>query len=155
MATLPCTRQMGKCKTKSQVQIISLRTKFVQDEIVVKTVRHQFRNFHRIFAIYLESRKPQTDDSFIIAVPQPAPGVRLCAQDSFPSWMYTLWIPIIMFELLVLLLSLSLAVKYYQSMKLMRENCTKPTDSLQYILLRDSITFPFMYVIYRYICLPS
>ena len=54
-----------------------------------------------------------------------------------------------MFELLVLLLSLSLAVKYHQSMRLMRENYAKPTDSLQYIMLRDSITFPFMYVIYR------
>ena len=111
----------------------------------------------RIFLIYLESRKPQTNVPVMIAVPQPAPGVRLCAQDSFPRWMYTIWIPIIMFELLVLLLSLSLAVKYHQSMRLMRENYAKPTDSLQYIMLRDSITFPFMYVIYRntrlYVCL--
>lgn len=77
-------------------------------------------------------------------VPQPAPGVRLCAQDSFPSWMYTLWIPIIAFELLVLVLSLSLAVKYYQSVRLMRRINAKPPDSLPYILLRDSITFPFI-----------
>jgi hypothetical protein len=88
--------------------------------------------------------KFQTNNHDLIAVPQPAPGVQLCAQDSFPSWMYTLWIPIIMFELLVLLLSLFLAVKYYQPVRLMRENNTDPPDSLPYILLRDSITFPFM-----------
>jgi hypothetical protein len=80
----------------------------------------------------------------MIAVPQPAPGVRLCTENSFPSWMYTLWIPIILYELLVLTLSVSLAVKYYQSVRVMREYNTKPPNSLLYILLRDSITFPFM-----------
>lgn len=92
----------------------------------------------------IRSSNCQTNNPVMTAVPQPAPGVRLCAQDSFPSWMYTVWIPIIMFELLVLLLSLYLAVKYYQSVRLIPEDNTDPPDSLPYILLRDSITFPFM-----------
>lgn len=79
-------------------------------------------------------------------IPQPAPGVSLCAQDSFPSWTYAAWIPIIVFELLVLLLSLSRAVKYHQSVQILRVNNihSYPTNSLAYILLRDSITFPFI-----------
>ncbi|KDR69340.1 hypothetical protein GALMADRAFT_256190 [Galerina marginata CBS 339.88] len=86
---------------------------------------------------------------FNTPVPDPAPGVHLCSQNSWPSFMYTVWIPIAIFEFVVLSLSLSLAIKYYQSVKDLP--AIRPTaipwhnsDSLLYILLRDSITFPFI-----------
>jgi len=82
-------------------------------------------------------------------IPEPAPGVSLSAQDSFPSWTYAAWIPIMMFELLVLLLSLALAFKYYQTLRVFKASNTRwyPSNSLVYILLRDSITFPFICLI--------
>lgn len=83
------------------------------------------------------------------AIPDPAPGVFLCAQKTFPYWMYTLWIPIIGFESLVLGLSASLGMKYYKTVRALANIQLDPDlklDSLAYILLRDSITFPFMYV---------
>uniref|UniRef100_A0A8H7Y378 Uncharacterized protein n=1 Tax=Psilocybe cubensis TaxID=181762 RepID=A0A8H7Y378_PSICU len=81
-------------------------------------------------------------------IPNPAPGVFLCTQKTFPFWMYITWIPIIGFEMLVLGLSASLGVKYYKTVRTLATIRLDPSlklDSLAYILLRDSITFPFMY----------
>lgn len=64
------------------------------------------------------------------------------------------------FDLLLLGLTLSPAVKYYRSMKSMESAAFLSgtlrhgaESSLAYILLRDSITFPFMYV-FNYPSLP-
>lgn len=87
--------------------------------------------------------------SLLSAIPDPAPGVFLCTQKTFPYWMYTIWIPIIGFESLVLGLSASLGVKYYKTVRTLANIQLDPSlklDSLAYILLRDSISFPFMYV---------
>ncbi|KAF8967297.1 hypothetical protein BDZ97DRAFT_1804380 [Flammula alnicola] len=79
----------------------------------------------------------------------PAPGVHLCADASFPDWMYTIWIPIMFFELLVLCLSIALGVVHYRSMKVLRSLPSyerRNSSSLVFILLRDSITFPFIFL---------
>jgi len=76
-------------------------------------------------------------------VPDPAPGLRLCTQNSIPSWMYTTLIPVVCFELLILILAILLAIKYYRSIKII-QNSESPSVCLAYILLRDSITFPFI-----------
>ncbi|KAH9484555.1 hypothetical protein JR316_0004037 [Psilocybe cubensis] len=80
-------------------------------------------------------------------VPNPAPGVFLCTQRTFPSWMYITWIPIMIFEILVLGLSVSLGLRYYKTVRTLATIRVDPShkpDSLAYILLRDSITFPFL-----------
>ncbi|KAF8875536.1 hypothetical protein CPB84DRAFT_443093 [Gymnopilus junonius] len=84
--------------------------------------------------------------------PDPAPDVVPCAQISFPPWLYTMWIPIAGFDFLLMSLTLSPAVKHYRSMKSMKmagllSGSTirhGAESSLAYILLRDSITFPFI-----------
>ncbi|KAF9562758.1 hypothetical protein CPC08DRAFT_361381 [Agrocybe pediades] len=88
----------------------------------------------------------------------PDTDVRFCTQNVFSHWMFTIWIPIILFESLVLGLALSLALIYHRTIEgvadLQEEMPTaqvepffetKP-ESLAYILLRDSITFPFICV---------
>ncbi|KDR73802.1 hypothetical protein GALMADRAFT_633266 [Galerina marginata CBS 339.88] len=78
-----------------------------------------------------------------VPIQETAPGINLCSQASFPSWLYTVWIPVTCFEVLVLALSVSLAVKYCHSVEIIRR-AAPSRNSLVYILLRDSITFPFV-----------
>ncbi|PPQ64816.1 hypothetical protein CVT26_002648 [Gymnopilus dilepis] len=83
----------------------------------------------------------------------PAPGVNACTQIPYPSWLYALWIPIAAFEVLLLSFTLLPAVRHYRSTKSMKKaslpgNIRHGADSsLAYILLRDSITFPFVSLI--------
>ncbi|KAF4614494.1 hypothetical protein D9613_002470 [Agrocybe pediades] len=82
-------------------------------------------------------------------IPNPAPGVRLCSQKSFPHWMFAVWIPIACFEGLILFLSICRGVTYYKSSKESKRLGLTGyawTNSLGYILLRDSIAFPFICV---------
>ncbi|KAF8912234.1 hypothetical protein CPB84DRAFT_1761729 [Gymnopilus junonius] len=76
--------------------------------------------------------------------PDPAPGVHLCKQDNMPSWSWSNWLPIALFEAFILVLSLSLAIKYYRSTKHDSRAMNSFRNSLGYILFRDSITFPLM-----------
>ncbi|KDR69326.1 hypothetical protein GALMADRAFT_929086 [Galerina marginata CBS 339.88] len=86
---------------------------------------------------------------FPVPIPEPAPGVSPCSGPSSPHWMY-IWIPIVCFELLVLCLSLSRAIQHYRSIGVNRKlpwlSLTQwhNPECLTYILLRDSITFPFI-----------
>lgn len=68
--------------------------------------------------------------------------------------MWAAWVPVFLFESCILILSVSLAIKYYKSIRTLhavRQSSSmtpwENSDSLVYILLRDSITFPFMYVL--------
>ncbi|PPQ75703.1 hypothetical protein CVT26_001744 [Gymnopilus dilepis] len=79
--------------------------------------------------------------------PDPAPGVHLCKQDNMPTWTWVNWMPIALFEALVLILSLSLAIKYYNSTKHNPTAMHSFRNSLGYILFRDSITFPLINVV--------
>ncbi|KAF4614443.1 hypothetical protein D9613_002493 [Agrocybe pediades] len=93
----------------------------------------------------------------------PDTDVRFCTQNVFAHWMFTIWIPIILFESLILGLALSLALIYHRTIEgvadLQEEMPTaqvepffetKP-ESLAYILLRDSITFPFILCIANFV----
>ncbi|KAF8912247.1 hypothetical protein CPB84DRAFT_1761763, partial [Gymnopilus junonius] len=53
--------------------------------------------------------------AFNAPVPDPAPGVHLCSQNTWPNFMWAAWIPIFFFEFCIFTLSVSLAVKYYKS----------------------------------------
>ncbi|KAF8902771.1 hypothetical protein CPB84DRAFT_1775419 [Gymnopilus junonius] len=81
--------------------------------------------------------------------PNPTPGVTLCQERSFPQWLYVIWFPIASFEILLLVLSLSPALKYHKGIRAARLSginsyLTSWGDprSLAYVLLRDSVTFP-------------
>ncbi|KAF9562753.1 hypothetical protein CPC08DRAFT_761236 [Agrocybe pediades] len=87
------------------------------------------------------------------AVPEPAPGVHLCKQGSFPRWSAALWIPIICFELVALALVASEAVRFYQSRKIIRVTIIATSGhSLMFILLRQTIAFQIIGII---ICIPD
>ncbi|PPQ72429.1 hypothetical protein CVT26_003792 [Gymnopilus dilepis] len=106
-------------------------------------------DFHdrRSFRVHLGLWDHQSDTLFS-AVPDPAPGVQLCSQNTWPDFMWAAWVPVFFFESFILALSVSLAVKYYKSIRTLhavRQTNGMPwenSDSLVYILLRDSITFP-------------
>ncbi|KDR69345.1 hypothetical protein GALMADRAFT_931812 [Galerina marginata CBS 339.88] len=85
----------------------------------------------------------------IAPVPEPEPGVHFCTTDSSPYWLYSIWIPIMSFELIILILALSLGIRYYRSIRIIRR--IGSSASLPYILLRDSITFPFILVVLCFI----
>ncbi|KDR71943.1 hypothetical protein GALMADRAFT_229179 [Galerina marginata CBS 339.88] len=88
-----------------------------------------------------------------VPIPNPAPGVFPCAGSSSPHWIYTVWIPIFFFELLVLCISLYCAIHHYRSVGANRKlpwlslSQWHNPECLTYILLRDSITFPFIYLV--------
>ncbi|KAF9543631.1 hypothetical protein CPC08DRAFT_649817, partial [Agrocybe pediades] len=82
-------------------------------------------------------------------IPNPAPGVRLCSQKSFPHWMFAVWTPIACFEGLILFLSICRGVACYKSSKESKRLGLAgyaSTNSLGYILLRDSTAFLFICV---------
>ncbi|KAF8970373.1 hypothetical protein BDZ97DRAFT_1791052, partial [Flammula alnicola] len=64
----------------------------------------------------------------------PAPGVHLCMQAMSFDWVF----------LLILGLSISVAIKYYDTIKIRRRHSSYSPNSLAFILLRDSISFPFI-----------
>jgi len=84
-------------------------------------------------------------------VPEPAPGVHICSLDSFPHFLFAIWIPILAFESLLLSLSLYVGIMYYKSIWY-AANIRSPDfqRSLLFVLVRDSIAFPFIAVV---ICL--
>ncbi|PPR00702.1 hypothetical protein CVT24_000987 [Panaeolus cyanescens] len=82
-------------------------------------------------------------------VPGPAPGLHFCTHASIPPWFWAIWIPIMVFELLMLGLTLRVAYIYYKTAA-MQENIgeTEPRQkSLAYVLFRDSIFYPFLAVL--------
>ncbi|KAF8171660.1 hypothetical protein BJ912DRAFT_932756 [Pholiota molesta] len=75
--------------------------------------------------------------------------VEFCAKEKYTSWVFVLWIPVVLFESLICGLALALGIKYYREVGSHRifsgyrnSNRKKP---LLYILLRDSIIFPFIF----------
>ncbi|PPQ86939.1 hypothetical protein CVT25_009825 [Psilocybe cyanescens] len=80
------------------------------------------------------------------AVPDPAPGVHICKQDSFPSWAYSIWVPIVFYETVMLILAGAMGISYYKSdrRRVLQDISQSSSPSLLYILVRDSITFPLI-----------
>ncbi|CAA7271091.1 unnamed protein product [Cyclocybe aegerita] len=73
------------------------------------------------------------------------PGVVICAGKILPKWVYLVWIAPILFELTVLGLSLNKGIEYYRAVcPVTNMRLRASRRSLVYILLRDSITFPFL-----------
>ncbi|KAF8175999.1 hypothetical protein BJ912DRAFT_930827 [Pholiota molesta] len=75
--------------------------------------------------------------------------VEFCAKEKYTSWVFVLWIPVVLFESLICGLALALGIKYYREVGSHRifsgyRNCNRKTPLL-YILLRDSIIFPFIF----------
>ncbi|KAF8154460.1 hypothetical protein B0H34DRAFT_660932 [Crassisporium funariophilum] len=79
-------------------------------------------------------------------VPISIPGVQLCEPRVYERWYYLFWLPILVFEFLMLGLSIFKALQYrattYHAEKILYELSGR--QSLKFILLRDSIVFPFL-----------
>lgn len=69
--------------------------------------------------------------------------------------MFTQWIPVFCFESLIFYFALSLGIKYHKGMvnlqTLSGHLGSTRTPSLAYVLFRDSITFPLLYVIDQFL----
>ncbi|KAF9472344.1 hypothetical protein BDN70DRAFT_887083 [Pholiota conissans] len=77
--------------------------------------------------------------------------VGFCGREKFPPWMFIVWIPLILFEFLIGTLAVALGVRYYQivgshGMFPNLPNSSR-SSSLLFILLRDSIVFPFIFAL--------
>ncbi|KAF8171657.1 hypothetical protein BJ912DRAFT_118216 [Pholiota molesta] len=78
--------------------------------------------------------------------------VEFCAKEKYTSWVFAIWIPVVLFESLICGLALALGIKYYREVGSHRifsgyRNCNRKTPLL-YILLRDSIIFPFFFSLF-------
>jgi len=66
-----------------------------------------------------------------------------------PNHYWTIfWIPIMIFEILILALSVHRALQYRSTLWADNRTTISGRQSLIYILLRDSLLFPFMYVLF-------
>ncbi|KAF9472846.1 hypothetical protein BDN70DRAFT_997973 [Pholiota conissans] len=81
-----------------------------------------------------------------ILIPNP---VGFCGREKFPPWMFIVWIPLALFEFMICTLAVTLGVRYYKEVgsygmfpNLPNSSRTSP---LLFILLRDSIVFPFIF----------
>ncbi|KAF9470252.1 hypothetical protein BDN70DRAFT_998992 [Pholiota conissans] len=81
-----------------------------------------------------------------ILIPNP---VGFCGREKFPSWIFIAWIPLVLFECLICTLAVALGFRYYREAgshgmfpNLPNSSRTSP---LLFILLRDSIVFPFIF----------
>lgn len=72
------------------------------------------------------------------------PGANICPRRKLPL-MFVVWIPIALFELLVLGLAVKVGLNYFHSIR--REHRAHRRKSLAYVLLRDSIVFPLISVL--------
>ncbi|PPR00703.1 hypothetical protein CVT24_000991 [Panaeolus cyanescens] len=79
---------------------------------------------------------------FPAPIRDPTLGVSLCTHNTFPDWFWTIWLPFLLYELLMFGLTLRVALRYYHTLKLGRR-----PHSLAYILFRDSMLFPIFAVI--------
>ncbi|KAF9480701.1 hypothetical protein BDN70DRAFT_992504 [Pholiota conissans] len=75
--------------------------------------------------------------------------VGFCGREKLPPWMFIIWIPPVLFEFLICTLAVTLGVRYYQEagsheMFPHLPNSSR-SSSLLFILLRDSIVFPFIF----------
>ncbi|KAF9472993.1 hypothetical protein BDN70DRAFT_937765 [Pholiota conissans] len=75
--------------------------------------------------------------------------VGFCGREKFPPWMFIVWLPPVLFEILICTLAVTLGVRYYQEagshgMFPNFPNSSR-SSSLLFILLRDSIVFPFIF----------
>lgn len=110
--------------------------------IVGSNVNHAGKLFAMYFLWAINRLAPQ--DVFVQT------PVDFCAKEKYVSWIFVIWIPILVFELLICGLALTLGIKYYHALG-SREmfpnyrNANRKTPLL-YILLRDSILFPFVWV---------
>ncbi|KAF9471152.1 hypothetical protein BDN70DRAFT_998718 [Pholiota conissans] len=81
-----------------------------------------------------------------ILIPNP---IGFCGREKFPSWMFIAWIPLVLFECLICTLALTLGVRYYREVGSHGMFPNLPNSSrsspLLFILLRDSIIFPFIF----------
>ncbi|KAF9472342.1 hypothetical protein BDN70DRAFT_998214 [Pholiota conissans] len=87
-----------------------------------------------------------TDSDILIHNP-----VGFCGREKFPPWMFIVWIPLMLFEFLIGTLAVALGVRYYQVVgshgmfpNLPNSSRTSP---LLFIVLRDSIVFPFIFAL--------
>ena len=94
--------------------------------------------------------------SFVLVHPEPLTnhehpaalvpaGISTCVPPFYRKSFWLIWIPPILFEGLILVLALNLGFKYYRENRILDVGFR--TDSLIFVLLRDSITFPFMCVL--------
>lgn len=69
----------------------------------------------------------------------------LCHSATIPKWYFILWVPMIVFETLLLAMALYPAISHAQDIKLIRElGVADSAPALSYLLMRDSILFPMM-----------
>jgi hypothetical protein len=74
------------------------------------------------------------------------PGYFTIQVISVPSWYWAGWVPLLCMEALIFGLAFRAAYRYYASGSVEFGNSGR--SSLTFILLRDSILFPFMYVVH-------
>ncbi|KAF4614571.1 hypothetical protein D9613_002527 [Agrocybe pediades] len=86
-------------------------------------------------------------------IPFPDPvsplGIHLCMQNGFPPYVFASWPVVLVFEGMVVFFSISTALEHYRSVEnaSRRLQPSQPTTRLIYILFRDSITFPIIFII--------
>ncbi|KAF9484833.1 hypothetical protein BDN70DRAFT_872091 [Pholiota conissans] len=77
--------------------------------------------------------------------------IGFCGKEMFPPWASITWIPFILFDCLICALAVALGIRYYQEVGSdgMFPNLpnSSRSSSLLFILLRDSIVFPFVFVL--------
>ncbi|KAF9472347.1 hypothetical protein BDN70DRAFT_887088 [Pholiota conissans] len=81
-----------------------------------------------------------------ILIPNP---IGFCGREKFPPWMFIGWIPFVLFDCLIFTLAVALGIRYYleagsHEMFPHLPNSSR-SSSLLFILLRDSIVFPFIF----------
>lgn len=87
-----------------------------------------------------------------IAVPQ-LPGLVPCGTRAPASWIWVMWFLPCIYEIVVLVLAVRIALQHRRSLRLLGKMSlpsSRRGSLLLYVLLRDSIIFPTMYVNRRY-----
>ncbi|KJA27070.1 hypothetical protein HYPSUDRAFT_198371 [Hypholoma sublateritium FD-334 SS-4] len=86
-------------------------------------------------------------------IPEPAPFVHLCKRASFSTLPTLVSVPILVFELFVLVLVLGASISHHRSRRGIRvlasfDEQRRPGAMLLHILMRDSIVFPFLIMLF-------
>ncbi|KAH9484503.1 hypothetical protein JR316_0003985 [Psilocybe cubensis] len=92
-------------------------------------------------------------DRMSLPIPDPVPGIHICLKAPQAKWLYLIVVPFAIFELLLLITSISRGIQHYYRSQTQIKWSFFGHRSLIKILFRDSITFPFIELIFSKVLL--
>ncbi|EIN12765.1 hypothetical protein PUNSTDRAFT_141373 [Punctularia strigosozonata HHB-11173 SS5] len=161
-STLPCLCLYPRCFTLLKMQAwLSASVVWCMQAILIMRVFALYNNSRRIFSLIAAGFVLEVGAILILKLKyqahqvstEPVPGLHICTPINVPELFWTFWVPIIIFEFLLMLFPLRMSFDYLRHMLSMpRGNDPWIGEVLLNILIRDSLLY-FLVVTLTYLAI--